>query len=491
MSATIQPKGIKNTKGDSPFRTTAAGRVPLHGSAIEAPKALRIGIIQNGRIVEEKIVRERESVTVGFLEKNTFVVPSPLLPARHVLFEVKGGRHVLNTVRGMKGKVQTGRGVRELADIEGGRRIDLDDSSRGKIVIGDATLLFQFVAAPPLQPRPQLPASVRGGWLRNFGVDRVFSSIVFFSLVMHVAPLIFLVLMDWPIDVQGFDLDNKYIQLVLLPPDESVMKALADDVAAADDGDKTAADDDADDAVRDDAKPTKTPAKPGKILSAEEKAAIDAQRRAKLEATVSSKGILAVIGTESDGANGNAGIDLLAPGGVDSDMDAVLQSVTGTKLASAEDAGSSLRTLADSAGGSVVADISALDISHADAELETEHAKETGVKAKASLGKGEEVDGSGILDPAEVTKVVRSRMTAIQMCYQKGLNKNYGLEGKISVRFTIGTSGRVTKAVAVEDTLDDPDVAACVIDKVKGFAFTEPEGGAVEYVFPFVFKPAN
>jgi hypothetical protein len=485
MSATTHPKGNKSTRADSPFRTTAAVRAPF------APKALRIGIIQNGRIIEERIIRGRESVTVGYLEKNTFVVPSPLLPARHVLFEVRGGRRVLNTVRGMKGKVRTGRGVRELADVEGGRRIDLDDSSRGKIVIDDATLLFQFVAAPPLQPRPQLPASVRRGWLNNFGFDRVFSAIVTFCLVLHVVPLLFLVLKDWPIEAQGFDLDNKYIQLVLLPPDEDVMKALADDSAVADDGDKTAAEDEADDAVRDEARPTKTPAKPGKVLTAEEKAALEAQRRAKLEATVSTKGILAVIGTESDGAGGSAGIDLLAPGGVDSDMDAVLQSVTGTKLASAEDAGSSLRKLADSAGGSVVADISALDISHADAELETDHAKETGVKAKASLGKGEEIDGTGILDPAQVTKVVRSRMTAIQMCYQKGLNKNYGLEGKISVRFTIGTSGRVTKAVAVEDTLGDPDVAACVVDKVKGFAFTEPEGGAVEYVFPFVFKPAN
>ena len=38
----------------------------------------------------------------------------------------------------------------------------LDDRSRGKITLADMTILFQFVTPPIPQPRPQLPASVRG-----------------------------------------------------------------------------------------------------------------------------------------------------------------------------------------------------------------------------------------------------------------------------------------------------------------------------------------
>ena len=38
----------------------------------------------------------------------------------------------------------------------------LDERSRGKVAVGDLSILFQFVTPPPPQPRPQLPASVRG-----------------------------------------------------------------------------------------------------------------------------------------------------------------------------------------------------------------------------------------------------------------------------------------------------------------------------------------
>jgi hypothetical protein len=40
--------------------------------------------------------------------------------------------------------------------------LPMSDAARGKIILGDMTILFQFVIAPPLQPRPQLPQSVRG-----------------------------------------------------------------------------------------------------------------------------------------------------------------------------------------------------------------------------------------------------------------------------------------------------------------------------------------
>src|SRR5258706_12349425 len=45
--------------------------------------------------------------------------------------------------------------------------VQLTDRSRGKVVIGDVTVRFQFVAPPPLQPRPQLPPSVRSSMLQN------------------------------------------------------------------------------------------------------------------------------------------------------------------------------------------------------------------------------------------------------------------------------------------------------------------------------------
>jgi hypothetical protein len=40
--------------------------------------------------------------------------------------------------------------------------LPMDANARGKLVIGDVTLLFQFVQAPPVVPRARLPATIQG-----------------------------------------------------------------------------------------------------------------------------------------------------------------------------------------------------------------------------------------------------------------------------------------------------------------------------------------
>ena len=69
--------------------TQAAARQAQVGSAPK-PKILRIGIIQGGRIVEERLVRKRENITIGQSAKNMFVVPSEALPRNWLLFEASG-----------------------------------------------------------------------------------------------------------------------------------------------------------------------------------------------------------------------------------------------------------------------------------------------------------------------------------------------------------------------------------------------------------------
>jgi TonB family protein len=478
--------GGTSASADDQFRTTAARRAPFRSSATPRPKALRIGVIQNGTVIEEKIIRRMENVTIGLYEKNTFVIPSPHLPGRFVLFEARGGRYILNAPGAVDGKIGTPRGLQDIGALGVKGKIPLDESMRGKISFGDTTLLFQFVAAPPVQPAPQLPASMRSGWLRSFASQWLFIAIVTASLLAHVVPLMALVMRDWPADQKGFDLDNKYFQFVLKAPDKKLIEQMAEKKVAQ--GDREAVREDEEVATpASDAAGAKKPKTAGKALTEEEKAELEAQRRARLEAQVSRAGLLAPIGSSGGGPAGS-GTDLLAVGSVDSDIDAVMKSVTGVKYAQAGDTGGTLRTLSDSAGGGKVADIGAIRVSQADADLDTTGPTEKKVKPKTSLGPGEEIDGSGLLSITEVTKVIRSRITSIQMCYQKGLNKNYGLAGKLSVRFTIGTSGRVTKASVESDSLGDPAVAECVVSKFKSFVFTPPEGGSVEYVYPLVFK---
>ena len=44
------------------------------------PKVLRIGLVQSGRVIEERIIKQRTHVIVGQSERSTFVVPTPNIP---------------------------------------------------------------------------------------------------------------------------------------------------------------------------------------------------------------------------------------------------------------------------------------------------------------------------------------------------------------------------------------------------------------------------
>ncbi len=48
------------------------------------PKVLRIGVIQNGRIVEERIIGKRETVTVSRLRmiRSSTILPAWMIPIR-------------------------------------------------------------------------------------------------------------------------------------------------------------------------------------------------------------------------------------------------------------------------------------------------------------------------------------------------------------------------------------------------------------------------
>ena len=63
---------------------------------------------RGGRIVEERLVRKREHITIGQSAKNTFVVPSDALPRHWQLFEVSGNRYIAHFSEGMDARIAVG-----------------------------------------------------------------------------------------------------------------------------------------------------------------------------------------------------------------------------------------------------------------------------------------------------------------------------------------------------------------------------------------------
>ena len=206
--------------------TQAAARQAQVGSAPK-PKILRIGIIQGGRIVEERLVRKRENITIGQSAKNMFVVPSEALPRNWLLFEASGSQYVAHFSDGMDARIAVGNEIISLSQLKQTGKIQkkgaswplpLDERSRGKISLADMTILFQFVTPPPPQPRPQLPASVRGSALT--GVDWFFTTIAAISFLLHLILIIYLRNVDWPRKPDIEAVPDRFVQMVVKKVEE-------------------------------------------------------------------------------------------------------------------------------------------------------------------------------------------------------------------------------------------------------------------------------
>ena len=61
---------------------------------VTGPKVLRIGLVQGGKVIEERVIKQRTHVTIGPSEKSMFVIPSKSIPPNFRLFELAGGDYL-------------------------------------------------------------------------------------------------------------------------------------------------------------------------------------------------------------------------------------------------------------------------------------------------------------------------------------------------------------------------------------------------------------
>jgi hypothetical protein len=207
-------------QGARPGQMTAVMRAMQQTTG---PKVLRIGLVAAGRILEERVVKQRTSVTVGPSEKSMFVVQTNL-PSQFKLFELIGNDYYLNFLDGMTGRVALASGITDLVALKGQAKrvgsayqIRVTEEARGKIVIGETTFLFQFVAPPPVQPRPRLPLSVKGGVASQ--IDWNLMIIAAFSFLLHFG-LVGAMYSDWMDPVVNDDITAGLLDMVqrTLPP---------------------------------------------------------------------------------------------------------------------------------------------------------------------------------------------------------------------------------------------------------------------------------
>ena len=168
--------------------------------AKEIDKVLKVGLVQDGVLVEDTVLEGRKGVTVGLDANNTFAVSEPSAPKRHQLLEFTGQGYRLVMWDNMKGRLLIGDRTYELAELmrPGGKakktargwEFDLEPRAKGKINIGRTTLLFQLVP-PPLPPAAaKLPKELKSNVLKS--IDYAFIILLAVSAFLHTGALLFI-----------------------------------------------------------------------------------------------------------------------------------------------------------------------------------------------------------------------------------------------------------------------------------------------------------
>ncbi|MGZ6070694.1 MAG: AgmX/PglI C-terminal domain-containing protein [Myxococcaceae bacterium] len=431
-------------------------------------KILRVGVIRDGKIIEERHIRHPSPVTVGQDGTNTFVIPASELPSSFPVFENKGGQYTLVFTDRMNGRVANRSGDHDFAGLKTKNLVTrrgnvwtlpLDESARGKVSLGEVTLLFQFVSPRPEPARVALPADLRGSVWSS--IDHLFFGILAASLFLHFVGAACIVLSPKPqdADLSLDELPDRFARVLLPPkaPEPEQPKAL----------EPTAQTEEKKDAKKDVKKKDELPAEAN-------------ARKAVLQQKVASKGLLKILGS----AGGSGALqDVLGSGTGSGDVAAALAGARGVSVATADSVGGPRgggagRTAGigdvGTAGGGKVALAGKGD------------AKVSGQVSAAAP----EVDSADV-DRAALSRYIRDRLGAIRGCYERELKRNPSLKGKVVVRFNITPAGRAGDVRIEENTLGSPEVGSCIQGLMRTwiFPFKPPDEVPVQY--PFLFTSAG
>jgi TonB family protein len=92
----------------------------------------------------------------------------------------------------------------------------------------------------------------------------------------------------------------------------------------------------------------------------------------------------------------------------------------------------------------------------------------------------------GSLDKEVIRTVIRDHINQIRYCYERSLML-HPETGKLTLEFTIGADGGVTRANWLDSSMDT-EVSECVIARALKWRFPKPRGGGIVVVrYPIVF----
>lgn len=445
-------------------------------------KVLRIGVVQGGKVIHEQLIKPGEGVTVGESPKNTVVFEHPGLPKRLALFEHKGGRYFLSFNAAMSGKVAADGDAVSLDDLKkrpgaaekgGVWRVPIESGFRGKISVGDITVLFQFVAAPP---EPAKQVSSKDFRPKVFDQDdyTFVGFLTFFSAVAIVMS-IYAATTDPPEIKSIDDIPDRFVKLVL--PDKKDIEI--EEIPKVDD--------DAPKIEKEDAEVKKEQPKPEdkappKARNKEEQRQNDALNEERARQSAQSRSaVLAMLGTTGSNNSGGTVDDVFSDSSAQlgSVADMLASGATSATAATSRDVGLRGGTGTGRGEDASVGGVGEAGSGGPDAQVAA--AKTTPArKTSAKVGSISASPENGDL----ITAAVRKYQSGVKSCYDLSLKANPNLAGKITVDVDIN-GGRVTTVSLSSNTTNDAAFGDCVVKKVRTWRFDPSVSDSIALPFTF------
>ena len=422
-------------------------------------------------------MRAHGDITLGQSAKNTFSIPIEGVPRQFTMFRAESnGTYRLHFTKQMDGRISDGGQPITLSELkERGAEHhgdswswSLPQTARGKIEIGDCALLFQFVAEPPSQPKPRLPASVRGSLGDRINVR--LSAIVALSVLLHASVVGYAMFIEDPDRPNGiaeraynltFKADATTIEVVQ-PPVQPGAQATATTPLKVPEKKSSAAPVQRNQPAASSQAPGA--ASPEKIVAGKvTEAAVLREHAVAFAAALNSE--------DASDAGQFGTMAARAPG---SDLGMQIQNIADGNRTVQVGAGSGRSTHGDAdprigTGKRLVVETETV-ANLVDKKLE----KPTGVRI-AWTNKPTTDDETSLSPEVVWSKVNAAYMSGLQRCYREYLKKDSSARGKIQISFTVNTMGRATtyKASGVAT-----EVEACVTERMAGWTFPIPKDSA-------------
>lgn len=477
-------------------RTRQAGAMTRAMSAARAaddlPRVLRVGILQGASSLEERIVRERVDVSAGTTERATLPVSTEGFPSHIELFVVRDGRWNLRFEKNWEGRIAHGPTVHTFDSLRASGiaqpagdawLVALDDQSRGKVTIAGVTFLFQFAPAPPAAPRAQLPQSLRVSLTREMDWRYNTALSCFLSIALGA--------MTWveygydPIVDDNSEMLEFVSRRVRMAPPEDTPPEPTEASAAA-----TPSDNRGQPSNSTASRPTGRPTHTNTASNTPSQAATDraAQRAAEAAAAVSRAMDASFAAITNPFRGEGSAAEQLQNGALMAGTAEDLRNVNGVSTApQSAVARNNLTARANGVPGAQTLGRHDAITTH-DGPTTGQLTGPVGPRRPPTIDPSEPTTDTCDGDAGAVARVVRANLGAIRSCYERASRNNPSLAGRLTMRFTVGESGRATSA-HVNGV--DPELDQCVERALQRWVFPVPACGAADYEYPVAVSPAQ